>query len=134
MTRDPVVAAPNDSARELLRRMRTRRIRHLPVVDESGALVGILSERDLLPLEGDHGASFDDPCVHDLMTADVKTVETEDTVHVAVRLFIEHRFGVLPVVEPGAARRLVGVLSPIDVLQAWHSLSTRVLRRDGGER
>ena len=122
MTKKVVTIGENDTLEKLEEGMQRFHFRHLPVVDESGALVGILSERDLLPLEGDHGASFDDPCVHDLMTADVKTVETEDTVHVAVRLFIEHRFGVLPVVEPGAARRLVGVLSPIDVLQAWHSL------------
>ena len=143
MTRDPEVAAANDSAREILRRMRTQRIRHLPVVEASGVLVGMISERDLLPLETPLGAprqqgrpfddvgaaSFDDPCVRDLMTTEVKTVESEDTLHVAVRLFIEHRFGALPVIAPGDAQTLVGILSPIDVLQAWHDLSTRALRR-----
>ncbi len=149
MTRDPEVAGPNDSAREVLRRMRTQRIRHLPVVEASGVLVGMISERDLLPLETPLGApqqvpgrafgrpfddadaaAFDDPCVRDLMTAEVKTVEAEDTLHVAVRLFLEHRFGALPVVAPGDAQTLVGIVSPIDVLQAWHDLSTRALRRN----
>ena len=138
MTRAPKVASPDDNAREILWRMRTSRIRHLPVVDSSSALIGVISERDLLPLEtlGEieslSSSGFDDPSVRDLMTQDVKVVHPEDTVHVAVELFLKHRFGALPVVEPGPTPALVGILSPLDVLRAWHDLSTRVLARRGG--
>ena len=61
------------------------------------------------------------------MTEKPVVVHAEDTVRAAVEKFLQHRFGALPVVDaPGGA--LVGILSPIDVLQAWHDLASATRR------
>ncbi len=55
--------------------------------------------------------------VGDLMSPAPITVHTYDTLHKAVKLFVEHRFGTLPVLDKTGA--LVGILSPLDVMQAF---------------
>ncbi len=48
MTRDPYTIDPEAPLGTAIDVMRIKEIRHLPVADESGKLVGILTERDLL--------------------------------------------------------------------------------------
>lgn len=48
MTPHPTVIRPRDSLAEALRRLLAGRRRHLPVVDEAGAVLGVLSIRDIL--------------------------------------------------------------------------------------
>jgi CBS domain-containing protein len=50
MTRDPETVAPDQPVRSALRMMDAGRYRHLPVVDEAGRLVGMLTRREC-PLE-----------------------------------------------------------------------------------
>jgi CBS domain-containing protein len=45
MTADPVTVAPKDSVRTVVKRMQKGGYRHLPVVDEAGRPVGVLSAR-----------------------------------------------------------------------------------------
>jgi acetoin utilization protein AcuB len=45
------------------------------------------------------------------------TVHTYDTLHKAVKLFLEHRFGCLPVLDKTGV--LVGIVSPLDLLRAY---------------
>lgn len=48
MTRDPVVVTPQTPLKDAIRLLAERRISGLPVVDESGVLVGVISESDLM--------------------------------------------------------------------------------------
>jgi len=48
MHREPFICAPGDDIRDALKAMVEQRIRRLPVVDESGALKGILSLNDVV--------------------------------------------------------------------------------------
>jgi len=48
MTRDPIVVAPETPLREAIQLMAEKRISGLPVQDASGALVGVISEGDLM--------------------------------------------------------------------------------------
>jgi CBS domain-containing protein len=48
MTTDPVTIAPNLPLAEAARRMTDHELKHLPVIDDKGALVGIVSRADLL--------------------------------------------------------------------------------------
>ena len=88
-----------------------RNIRHLPVLDAEDHLVGILSDRDLLPhvLEGPAGAKP----VSDFMTRTVTTTAPEAPLSEAASLLAGQRIDALPVIQGG---RLVGVLSTSDIL------------------
>jgi CBS domain-containing protein len=53
MSRNPVTGSPGDSVQDAMGQMTNRRIRHLPIVDEQGGLVGIVSIGDLVKSQHD---------------------------------------------------------------------------------
>jgi CBS domain-containing protein len=124
MTPDPITVTPETSIAEVWDLMRLLHSRHIPVVEE-GALVGIVSDRDLLRLdltgllpseEADLVRQELAGPVAKIMSIDVVAVDTETELFDVVGLLIEHRVGALPVVRPGT-RDVVGILSYIDVLK-----------------
>ena len=134
MTSKLITASPEDGSRTTFFRMREHDIRHIPVVDGAGALVGIISDRDLRrPDWVDQAPDLahiyhldDETTIGDLMSPSVITVHTYDTLHKAVSLFLEHRFGCLPVLDKTGA--LVGIISPLDLLRAFDELESAALR------
>jgi len=119
MTRDPVTIEPQAPLSAALETMRERRIRHLPVVDGAGRLVGILTDRDLR-----HACfariralteSFTDITVEEVMTWAVVTIHPEASLRQAAAVMFDRRIGGLPVVRDG---RLVGILTERDLLRA----------------
>ena len=116
MTSKLVTARPADGIRQAFFRMRSEGVRHLPVVDESGKLVGIISDRDLRRPDWvdeapdlSHIYNLDDSMeVRDLMTSQVHVVHTYDKIRKAVKILLEHRFGAVPVLDKDGS--LVGML------------------------
>lgn len=102
----PVVTVRGDTAvREIADTLRRHRISGVPVVDDSGGVVGLVSEYDLLARSGTVAA--------DVMTTAVVSV-TEDTSIDDVRhLLVERRIRRVPVLSAG---RLVGLISRADVV------------------
>lgn len=119
MTPAPLTVATTATAADAGRTMASRHLRHLPVVDADGRLVGILSDRDLRgPLIGGHDskpAVTADTPVTALMTPAPITAGPDDDVGTVARVIVEHRVSALPVID--ADRRLVGILSVVDVLR-----------------
>ena len=104
--------------------MRNERIRHLPVLDEAGALVGIVSQRDLflnaLVRALGHGTlardrSFRTIVVKEVMIDDVVTTTPETPITAAAQVMVDRKIGCLPVVEGSA---VVGILSESDIVSA----------------
>lgn len=85
-----------------------KRVGSLPVVDNDGRLIGILSESDLmLPANVDRD-------VGDIFTRDVLTVQEGCTVAKVIRMFQSKRIRCIPVVD--GAKKVVGVIGRKDVL------------------
>jgi CBS domain-containing protein len=136
LMRAPVATvAPETPAREAVRLLRARRIRHLPVVDQNGRLVGIVTDRDLRQAVfhpavqarlGSTGEAVGDLPVRELMTGAVVTVAPWADLREAARLMHERKIGALPVVEDG---RLVGILTETDVLRVLEAALRRLVRR-----
>ncbi|MFT3696837.1 MAG: CBS domain-containing protein [Kofleriaceae bacterium] len=111
--------------------MRAKHLRHLPVVDERGMLVGLVTHRDLLRAEistlcgltpDERRAREDEVLIAQVMTRDVWTV-TEDTLaSVAGRTLLDHKYGCLPVVDPTGF--LVGIVTERDFME----LAVKTLR------
>ena len=104
--------------------MRNERIRHLPVLDDAGRLVGIVSQRDLflnaLVRALGHGTVARDRAlgsiaVKDVMTGDVVTATPETPITAAAQMMVDRKIGCLPVVEGDA---VVGILSESDIVAA----------------
>jgi acetoin utilization protein AcuB len=106
--------------------MRSRQIRHLPVIDMHGHLVGMLSDRDLPSVVGPSAASADDArlrlTVAVVMSRPPVTIEPDADLRTAAALMQERRIGALPVLD---GDRLVGIVTECDVLRAF----TEALRR-----
>lgn len=124
MSRDVATVHRNDRLLIADDVMRLGRIRHMPVLDdESGELVGILSQRDLFRGAlaralgyGEHAQQkvLGMLLVKDVMTNDPVTVAPDDPAEHAARRMLERKIGCLPVVEEG---KLVGILTESDFVR-----------------
>lgn len=108
--------------------MKTGWIRHLPVVDATNRVLGVVTQRDLLRASMSSAAGADHKeqqqwlaqvLVRDVMTKRPNTIEPEANIAEAVDAFLASKFGCLPVVENG---RLVGVLTETDLLRHLQTL------------
>jgi CBS domain-containing protein len=125
MSRQVVTIGSSDSCLEAVGRMHRARVRHLPVVNRDGLLVGIVTDRDLRHylfsprVFGKLGETametvFKAVPVAEIMSTAVISVEPRSQLMEAAQLMLEERIGSLPVVEDG---RIVGILTEIDVLR-----------------
>jgi CBS domain-containing protein len=121
MTKHPTVVGLDTPVREAADLMRSKVVRHLPVVDEAGHVLGILTDRDLrhaafVPALAEHTGwaphRVKAPRVRDVMTWSVVTTHADTTLVQAALTMFQRRIGSLPVVADG---RLVGILTEQDV-------------------
>lgn len=113
-----------DRLDDAIEALQASEVRHLPVVDREGELVGMLSDRDvgaaLRPFTEGAEARRDAEKrarlrVSDVMSADVKCVNVDDDVDDLVEAMLEQHVGALPVVDGDGA--IVGIVSYVDVLR-----------------
>jgi acetoin utilization protein AcuB len=125
MTCDPVVITTDVSLKEALEIVRSKPFRHLPVLDENGKLVGIVTEKSLVyasptptttlsVFEVDYILSRTK--VGQVIQGEVITVGLDLPVEEAARIMVDRRIGCLPVVEDG---ELVGIISDTDIFRAF---------------
>jgi CBS domain-containing protein len=105
---------PEESIVSICTRLSALNIGALPVCDARGALVGIISERDVVRAFAKDGARLVDRHVRDLMTREVATCPHDQTMLEAEKLMQRHRVRHIPVVD-GA--KLVGMLSMRDMFR-----------------
>lgn len=115
MTRRVVAATCQATCATLARKMLSGFFSGVPVVDDEGRVVGVVTEFDLLNvLKAGRGALT--TTVEAVMTRNPICVSEEATVEEAIALMIEHHIIRLPVLREG---RLVGVVSRCDILRAF---------------
>jgi CBS domain-containing protein len=133
MTKDVVTVTSATSLRDAAELLVEKRISGMPVVDEENAVIGVLSEADILVKAG--GSSprnrllgwlfepdFGDEdkiraeTVGEAMSAPALTISSHRPVHEAARLMVGEGVNRLPVVEDG---KLVGILTRADVVRAF---------------
>jgi CBS domain-containing protein len=129
MSSNPVTVSPDASVAEVWDLMREHAIRHIPVLDR-GALVGMLSDRDLahfdivrlLDAEGADALrrALATP-VAKVMSSDVVDVSPDAELGEVVDLLVDNRIGAVPVVRP-ESQELIGIVSYIDVLEGIRDL------------
>ncbi|MEZ4452859.1 MAG: CBS domain-containing protein [Nannocystaceae bacterium] len=122
-----VTARPNDTVRRALGILEDLDIRHLPVIDDEGRVVGVVSDRDLR----EYWRSLDEPAagavdpletpLAEVMSADVVTVDSQEEVSAAIDAMIEYRIGAVPVLDRSTGE-LVGIISYVDLLRLARDL------------
>ncbi len=125
MSSDPITITPTISFPEGFRIMRERGIRHLPVVDERGKLIGIVTQTDLLHASPSTATTLSvfemsyllaNLHVREVMSSPVVTVSEEAPLEEAARLMVEKKIGCLPVMRDGD---LVGMITEIDIFETF---------------
>jgi CBS domain-containing protein len=128
MTRTPEVLHPEESALDALERMTEGGFRHLPVVNETGAAIGMVSIDDLraaLPFDVGVGTPLPESAravarhykIAELMTYLPVTVRSTTPLKEALSQLAERRIGCLPITDPHGA--LVGIFTETDALRAF---------------
>jgi acetoin utilization protein AcuB len=124
MTPAPFTALPGDPLLKAADVMAANAIRHLPIVDDSGGLVGIVSERDLRTALGIPAQALEqwasalgrDRTVREVMTEAVECVRPEQPLSQVITTMVTFKVGALPVVDD--QRHPLGIISYLDVLRA----------------
>jgi CBS domain-containing protein len=129
MSTDLFTVRPDDLVEMVARVMEWRDVRHVPVEDEEGRLVGIVSHRSLLHLLADGPTGGRELiAVRQIMNPDPVSVAPTTPVSEAVELMRRRRIGSLPVVEDG---RLVGIVTVYDFLESSARLSAETPDAEG---
>lgn len=121
MARTLVTFKPETEVLDAVHVLVKHRIAGAPVVDDSGNLVGMLSELDCLKVAlhaGYHG-NWGGP-VSDYMSDGVQTVDGEMSIIDLAQTFLDTKFRRFPVVE---RNRLIGQISRRDVLRALEQIA-----------
>lgn len=112
--RQVIAIGPDASVFDAIRLMAEKGIGALAVMQE-GRLVGMLSERDYARKVIIKGRSSRDTTVGDIMTAEVVTTTSDQTVNDCMNLVTDRRIRHLPVVEDD---QVIGMISIGDLVQA----------------
>ena len=122
MTPNVSALSPHDDLAAVRDLMVERHIRHVPIIDSEGDLVGLVTHRDLLrftlvPPSGSSVAEGDPLAlvsIEEAMVREVRTVTPTTDLREAAQIMYENKYGCLPVLED---RLLVGILTEADFVQ-----------------
>ncbi|MBD2741256.1 CBS domain-containing protein [Coleofasciculus sp. FACHB-1120] len=143
MSRDPIVVRPETPLKEAIQILAERHISGLPVVEQTGKLVGVISETDLMWQEKgvtppayimfldsviylQNPATFErdlhkslGQTVGEVMTQDAITITEEKPLREAAALMHERNVRRLPVIDKNA--QVIGILTRGDIVRAMAS-------------
>jgi acetoin utilization protein AcuB len=128
MTPKPIVVAPEMPVPDALTLMRGRKIHQLPVVDNKGKLVGIVTEQDLLHASASSVSTLSvwelptllsKITVEMVMVKNVATVQEDTPVEEAARVMADLGIGCLPVLDKDG---MVGLVTKSDLFRAFMEL------------
>jgi acetoin utilization protein AcuB len=110
---------PDDTLESISRIFATKKFRHVPVCDDSGKVIGIASERDLLrkmlAQPADPFSSVSPVTVSAFMKTSVLTASPHAQVRAAARIMYDEKVGALPVLDDQG--NLVGIVTRSDILR-----------------
>ena len=112
MTERAVVVRPESTIDEAIALLLDHRVSGLPVVNEEGVLVGVISEVDIIDLV--YNADIESSLVRDYMTRELECLDAEASLDDAANVFCTKSIRRIPVVHD---TRLVGIISCRDLIR-----------------
>ena len=126
----PIILNYNESFSKVEEILRTRGIKHLPILDENGRLWGLITLSDLYrtcsprrTMDGGYvydKSQLDNYILKNIMTKDPKTLKANNTLKDALETMTLGGFGCLPIVNDD--RRIVGIVTQTDIIRVVSSL------------
>lgn len=125
MSHPVITIHPNTSVEDALNLMVNENVRRLPVVDDRGHMVGIVSERDLIRAEPSEATTLDiweqkdfirKLKIDRIMTRNVITVTEETTLEEAARIMADKKIAGLPVIKDD---KVIGIITETDLFKIF---------------
>jgi CBS domain-containing membrane protein len=123
MTEKVHALSPKDDLASLYDLMDSRRVRHVPIVDSEGEIVGLVTDRDLsrsalgaveeLPLSVERDI-LRRRRIRDIMATEPDVIEPDASLREAAEMLLENKVGCLPVAE---RLHLVGIITEADFVR-----------------
>lgn len=129
MSTPPVTITPGTPIQDALKLLNEKRFRRLPVVNRSGELIGIVSERDLLYATPSPASSLSmwelhyllsQMQVQNIMSKEVITTTPDTPIEEAAEVMATHKIGGLPVVDEN--NYVLGMITETDIFNAFVEL------------
>jgi len=123
MTKNPIFIHPDMPINDVRALMAKEKVGHLPVLDRSNVLAGLLTKKDLLKAAPSTATSLDmyeisyllsKMTAKDIMVKKVITVGENEVVEEAARIMVDNDIGCLPVMRSG---RIVGIITDTDLFR-----------------
>ncbi len=115
MSPQVIVAKENTNAEQISARLLAGEFNGVPVVDEKGAVIGIVTALDILrALQGDK--KLNTMLARDIMTPNPSTVKKDTPLEEIIRIIVEKEIVLVPVVEEDN-NKLIGVVARLDILR-----------------
>lgn len=133
MTREVMTVSPREKMTVVSEIFKKNNIHHLPVVDDNGKVVGLISSTDYNKLlntftfftseksDSYNKAIMRSMLVEDIMTKHVATLQSDSTVMVAAGIFNENLFHAIPIVDQEGI--LEGIVTTFDLINYAYNKS-----------
>ena len=116
MSPQVVVAKENTNAEQISARLLAGEFNGVPVVDDNGTVVGIVTALDILKAMQDGNKKLNTMLARDIMTPNPSTVKKDTPIEEIIRILVEKEIVLVPVVE-GNNNKLIGVVARLDILR-----------------
>ncbi len=110
-----VCCTPDDDVYRAAAQLMTYKIGAMSVCDKQNALVGVVSEGDIVKAVATLGGDFSRTRISEIMTAEVITCDGKTSMHVAILEMMKHHIDHLVVVDGG---KPIGMLSISEALKS----------------
>jgi CBS domain-containing protein len=102
---------PSSTAQEAAKRMRSKKISSLVVIEKGDAPVGIVTERDLVRHVCSKDISSDSVLIQEIMSSPIVTIDVNASIEQAADKMVQNKVRHLLIVEDG---RIYGIITPSD--------------------
>ncbi|MFP4167881.1 MAG: CBS and ACT domain-containing protein [Desulfonatronovibrionaceae bacterium] len=130
MTTDVITVTPDTSMMKASKILKDKDIHRLPVVDDNGRLVGIVSDRDIKDASPSKATTLDvhelyyllsEIKIKDIMTRNLHTIDSEATVEKAAVEMMDKKIEGMPVVD--SEQKVVGIITDTDIFKVLIQIS-----------
>jgi CBS domain-containing protein len=116
MSPQVVVAKENTNAEQISARLLAGEFNGVPVVDDNGAVIGIVTALDILKALQGGKKKLNEMLARDIMTPNPSVVKKDTPVEEIIRILVEKEIVLVPVVEDNN-NKLIGVVARLDILR-----------------
>ena len=116
MSQQVIVAKENTNAEQISARLLAGEFNGVPVVDDNGAVIGIVTALDILRAIQD-GKKLNTMLARDIMTPNPSTIKRDTPLEEIIRILVEKEIVLVPVVEDDNNNKLIGVVARLDILR-----------------